>query len=106
MRNALSADHATNGRLTASVETSDALGDVPKECKMRMRLVWLSAAACLLLTAIVRAQVTSPLDQLFADYYEDALRWAPERATSLGRADYNHLWSDWCPVSAGLGRRR
>ncbi|MFN7983004.1 MAG: DUF885 domain-containing protein [Vicinamibacterales bacterium] len=61
---------------------------------MRVRLVWLSAA-CLLLTAIVRAQVTSPLDQLFADYYEDALRWAPERATSLGRADYNHLWSDW-----------
>ena len=42
-----------------------------------------------------QAQARPPLDQLFADYYEDLLKWAPETATSLGRNDYNDRWSNW-----------
>ena len=44
------------------------------------------------------------LHKLFADYYENSLRETPEIATSLGRNEYNHLWTDWSP--AAQQRRR
>lgn len=61
-----------------------------------MRLRWAGLYLIVgLATGVVHSQARSPLDQLFADYYEDTLKWAPERATSLGRNDYNDRWSDW-----------
>lgn len=44
------------------------------------------------------------LHKLFADYYENSVRNFPETATSLGRNEFNHLWTDWS--SAALERRR
>jgi len=52
----------------------------------------------LLLAAVglTHAQSSSDaaIEKLFADYYEDYLRWNPEIATSVGRAEYNDRWSD------------
>ena len=58
-----------------------------------------------LLPALAVAQTDADrLHKLFADYYENRLRDMPEMATSLGRNEYNHLWSDWSP--AARERRR
>jgi uncharacterized protein (DUF885 family) len=42
-------------------------------------------------------QQNAELQKLFRDYYEAGLRESPEYATSVGRTEYNHLWSDWSP---------
>src|ERR1700730_3271291 len=58
-----------------------------------------------LLPALVVAQTDAErLHKLFADYHENRLREIPEMATSLGRNEYNHLWTDWSP--AAQERRR
>ena len=58
-----------------------------------------------LLPALMAAQTDADrLHKLFADYYENGLRDIPEMATSLGRNEYNHLWTDWSP--AAQERRR
>jgi uncharacterized protein (DUF885 family) len=44
------------------------------------------------------------LHKLFADYYENLLKNNPEVATSLGRNEYNRLWTDWS--QAAIDRRR
>src|SRR5579864_6597999 len=68
---------------------------------MRYRTLLLFA----LLPRLAAAQTDADrLHKLFADYYESRLRDAPESATSLGRNEYNNLWTDWSP--AALERRR
>jgi uncharacterized protein (DUF885 family) len=63
-----------------------------------------------LLTPLAIAQpAPDRLHKLFADYYEFTLRTSPEAATSLGRNEYNHLWSDWSATArdrrrAALGK--
>ena len=53
-----------------------------------------------LLAASASAQTgTAELHKLFAEYYEDYLRWNPELATSLGRREYNRQWSDASPAA-------
>jgi Uncharacterized protein conserved in bacteria len=47
-----------------------------------------------------KAQTDSErLHKLFADYHENQLKNSPEAATSLGRNEYNHLWTDWSPAA-------
>jgi uncharacterized protein (DUF885 family) len=63
----------------------------------------------LLLFVVIRTLAVAQTDadrlhKLFADYYESRLRDIPEMATSLGRNEYNHLWTDWSP--AAQERRR
>ncbi len=49
-----------------------------------------------LLPALSVAQTDADrLRKLFADYDENRLRETPELATTLGRNEYNHLWTDW-----------
>src|SRR5579864_6907118 len=68
---------------------------------MRYRTLLLFA----LLPRLATAQTDADrLHKLFADYYESRLRDAPEAATSLGRNEYNRLWTDWSP--AAQERRR
>jgi uncharacterized protein (DUF885 family) len=58
-----------------------------------------------LLAPLACAQTDSErLHKLFAEYHEFSLRSRPEGATSLGRNEYNHLWTDWSATA--LQRRR
>jgi uncharacterized protein (DUF885 family) len=55
------------------------------------------------------SQSTSPdpapsLHKLFAEYYEFTLRESPERATQVGRTEYNDRWTDYSPTA--MARRR
>ncbi len=47
---------------------------------------------------------TVPIDQFFADYWEEALRDDPEMATSVDRHEYDDQWANWSPE--GLAVRR
>lgn len=59
----------------------------------------LSLLLALLAPIAVFAQDRSePLHQIFEAYYEDVLRHSPEEATSVGRRDYDHRWSDLSPA--------
>lgn len=57
----------------------------------------LSVATMLMAAAAdpVFAQQNADLQKLFRDYYEAGLRESPESATSIGRTEYNHRWTDW-----------
>jgi len=58
-----------------------------------------------LLQALAVAQTDADrLHKLFSDYYENFVRNFPETATSIGRNEFNHLWTDWSP--AAIERRR
>src|SRR5712691_5082051 len=70
-------------------------------CTMRFRTLLFFALAPILAVAQTDAD---RLYKLFADYHENRLRETPELATSLGRNEYNHLWTDWSP--AAQERRR
>ena len=51
--------------------------------------------AALLLPALVYAQASSSVRQLFSEFFEEYLRLNPEAATSFGRSDYDDRWTDW-----------
>ncbi len=56
------------------------------------------------MVGLLGAQAPDPaLATLFANYYEDFLRWNPEVATSVGRSEYNDKWSD-CSSAARAER--
>ena len=59
---------------------------------------------CVFFNLLAIGQITPPaLQQLFTDYYESELRENPDRASALGRAEYDPLWRDWS--SAAVARR-
>ena len=60
---------------------------------------------CTLFAPPAMAQTDSErLHKLFADYHENQLKNIPEIATSLGRNEYNHLWTDWSPAAVAARR--
>lgn len=64
-----------------------------------------SISVLLVITAAVAAaqQPNASLHKLFDEYYEESVRDAPERATAIGRSEFNDRWTDWS--KAALDRR-
>src|SRR5436309_2848141 len=58
----------------------------------------------LLLVTIVRLVPAQSVDSFLKETFEQMLRNDPEFATTVGRHDYDNLWTDW--TKAGRTQRR
>jgi len=67
--------------------------------KISTRLAAATVVLALSAAGPVPAQTAAEtLDRIFAEYFEDLLRFNPETATRLGRTDHNDRWSDPSPA--------